>query len=503
MRRERLEPRGGVVRLGRSTIRTPGLTGTVIQHEPLDPGTRGRPSLSSSEADAILVEHELDLQETFEITGVREVPTVGASTPGVTTGAEPIIELTVPAPNPAWGQLVMYTDEGGVTTWHSSPTLPPTLDVVRGAATRIYTIPHRSPPAATGDTRGPLGAAGKALLRTLVFPLLGDTMQAAGRYFATRWERSRRSYRLRSFTPDDYNRVDARELSGEDWLRLGSGAALLFVHGTFSRAHSAFGALTRNCLEALHRQYEGRVFAFDHFTISDDPQANVGWLLARLPERVRLSIDIVSHSRGGLVARLLAEPSGPGLPGSAPPGDRRIEVRRVVLVGVPNGGTPLADQLHLDDFVNSYTNVFNFFPDTLALDGLDAAVEVAKQLAVHTVEGLPGLRAMLPDGEFLHAALNAGRGSGARYFAIASDFQPAQAVFRGFATRLGERVFANAPHDMVVPAESVYGANGSPLFPVADRYVFDRKAGVLHTGYFRNAITEQKVLEWLGAAGRP
>jgi hypothetical protein len=244
--------------------------------------------------------------------------------------------------------------------------MPPTLDVARGAATRTA-LPTVPPPAATGNTRGPAGRGRKALLRTLVFPLLSDTMQAAGRYFATRWERSRRSYRLRSFTPDDYNRVDARELSGEDWLRLGSGPALLFVHGTFSRAHSAFGALTRDCLEALHRQYDGRVFAFDHFTISEDPQANVDWLLARLPERVRLSMDIVSHSRGGLVARLLAEPSGPGLPSSPPPG---VGASRS---GASSCGRPERQRPGRspapDDFVNSYTNVFNFFPDTLAVDG--------------------------------------------------------------------------------------------------------------------------------------
>ncbi len=59
------------------------------------------------------------------------------------------------------------------------------------------------------------------------------------------------------------------------------------VHGTFSRSHLAFGHLPPSFVEGLHRQYGGRVFAFDHFTLSHDPRENVRRFLAKVPDGPR------------------------------------------------------------------------------------------------------------------------------------------------------------------------------------------------------------------------
>lgn len=54
-------------------------------------------------------------------------------------------------------------------------------------------------------------------------------------------------------TPDNYASPDVASLSPEDpeWERLATGHSLLFVHGTFSTAHSAFAGLTRDDIAAL------------------------------------------------------------------------------------------------------------------------------------------------------------------------------------------------------------------------------------------------------------
>ena len=78
---------------------------------------------------------------------------------------------------------------------------------------------------------------------------------------------------------------------------------MLLIHGTFSRAHEGFYDFPREYVAGLHQLYEGRVFAFDHFTLSHDPRQNVDWFLEQIPEAARFDLDVVCHSRGGLVAR--------------------------------------------------------------------------------------------------------------------------------------------------------------------------------------------------------
>ncbi|HEX2799987.1 MAG TPA: hypothetical protein VHQ44_10005, partial [Thermoanaerobaculia bacterium] len=117
---------------------------------------------------------------------------------------------------------------------------------------------------------------------------------------------------------------------------------LLFLHGTFSHASAAFSDLARDgAFEGLSELYEGRVFAFNHLTVGRSPDENVTALLeaargAPLGSSRGASLDVVTHSRGGLVARLLASSAG------AP------RVNRVFLAASPNEGTPLASPARWD-----------------------------------------------------------------------------------------------------------------------------------------------------------
>src|SRR5262249_55439551 len=182
--------------------------------------------------------------------------------------------------------------------------------------------------------------------------------------------------------------------------------------------------LPKEFVEALHRAYNGRVFAFDHHTLSHDPKQNVNWLLEQMPDGTALDLDIVCHSRGGLVSRLLAEKQSELVLGG-----RTIRVGKIVFVGSPNGGTILADASHMGDLIDTYTNLLNFLPDNGVTEVLDGVITVAKQLAVGAAKGLPGLQSMRPGGDFAKW-LNAGPRGDTRYFALASNFTPSEPGLR-------------------------------------------------------------------------
>ena len=352
-------------------------------------------------------------------------------------------------------------------------------------------------PADTGGTtgsRGIVGLLGKKFLKELVFPLIDPVLGEVSATFAHRLEQKRSPYRLRSFTPDDYALETASAIDPDAWSRLASGRALLMVHGTFSRAHLAFGALPKDYVEALHRLYGGRVFAFDHFTLSHDPKENVRWFLSQLPEGADLTLDIVSHSRGGLVSRVLSEKQAEFSLGS-----RRLRIGNVVFVGSPSAGTALADPEHMGTVLDVFTNLLNVLPDTGVIEVMTMIVEVAKQVAVGALGGLVGLQSMRPNGEFTKW-MNAGTRAGdTKYFAVASNVTPTEPGLRHFALSRGLNRILQGPNDFVVPTDGVFGANGSGFFPIDDRLVLEGGDAAAHTAYFADARVRERIMGWLSA----
>jgi hypothetical protein len=492
-----LDPYGNPVVVGNIRLTTPGLAGTAESFVPRPGGTRGTDmqaaEMTTAALDAALSEEHLQPQETLEIRGTAEIR-VNASTRSTGYG-EPAIVAEVPDAGEDWGQVLLYTDEAGVTTWNFPVDDQNRVSTARGAATRTYVIRrYVAEPPAQAPTRGLIGAVGTKVLKVLAFPLIDPVAGKVGDYFAGRWEQAKRPYRIRTFTPDDYASPDAAELDAPSWSRLSGGRALLMVHGTFSRAHTAFGSLPKGFVEELHRHYQGRVFAFDHFTVSEDPRENVDWLLRQIPDGTSLELDVICHSRGGLVSRVLAERQA-----ELSLGARSLAIDKVVFVGAPNAGTVLTDTKHLSDLIDSYTNILNFFPDNGVTDVLQAVIAVMKQLAVGAVKGMRGLESMLPGGQFLRDWLNRGAQGTELYYAIASNYEPTQPGLAAWAKdRLMDRVFDHAQNDLVVPTLGVYEENGSDLFPIADRLVFPPESGIQHGGYFPDPATQEQIRGWLG-----
>ena len=487
-----LDPDGRSIQVGNVTLRTPGLTGFAEPRYPGAPDTRAAEQTTPT-LDAALANERVEPQETVEIAAAAEVDVGNVATRSTATG-EPAIELDVPDPGADWGQFVLYTDEAGVLSWNFARDVDNRVDTTRGAGgSRTYVIRRRVPPAPETivESRGLVGAVGKKLLKVLAFPIIDPVLGRVGDYFAARWEAQKRPYRFRSFTPDDHSLPDGRPLNESDWTALRKGRALLMVHGTLSRAHTAFGALPAPFVKALHDAYGGRVFAFDHFTLSHDPIENVRWFVDALPDNARLDLDIICHSRGGLVSRVLAEKQS-----ELSFGSRTVAVKRVVFVATPNAGTALADTAYVNEFIDAYTNILNFLPDNGALEILEGLITIAKQIAVGALKGLDGLQSMNPTGTFL-PSLNTGPKSSAKYFALTADFEPTAAGFRDyFADLFMDKIF-KAQNDLVVPTAGVYDINGSDNFPIVDRRTFGVADGIAHTRFFGHPAAQQQIMQWL------
>ena len=483
-----LSPNGNAVRVGNVLLRSPGLAGQAQVLAPGAPGTRAAEG-ATEDLDRALAEAGVVPQETIEITGTREVGGPGGAGVRSTVHDEPAIEVTVPDAGEDWGQFLLAVDESGVATWNFPVDQANRLDATRGASTRTYVVRRFvAPSEGAAETRGLLGSVGKKILKVLAYRLLDPIGGAVGDYFVSRWETKKRPYRFRSFLPESFRSADVPSLGADEWARLSAGRSLLMIHGTNSRTHLAFSGLSDETVGALHARYEGRVFAFDHLTLSEDPQKNIEWFRANVPEGRRLDLDIVCHSRGGLVARTLAERSL-----SAPD----LSVDRIVFVAVPNAGTILADAKYMSDFLDTYTNLLNFLPDNGVTEIFEGIVAVAKQLAVGALRGLDGLQSMNPGGPFLKV-LNAGERDAKRYYALTSRYEPTVPGWKAWAAdRLMDKIF-KAENDLVVPTIGVYDKNGSGFFPIEERVIFETGDGISHTRFFGEKRVQEKIVEWLG-----
>ncbi len=487
---ERLPGDDRTIELEGVRITSPGLAGFVEVHPPGSEGMRSAEEATDDLRRALAGTGMVE-QLTVEIRDHREEPLPAAMGTRSTARGEPAVELEVPGPGSGRGQVLLATAEDGVVTWHLPDSVPPEDAPTRGEDRRTYLLPRQvvEAPAAPAH-RGLMGAVGKKLFKVLSFRLIDPLLGKIADHYVGRWEETNRPHRLRTFTPDDYSlRADA----DADLDTLATGRALLFVHGTLSTTQAAFHRLPRKFVAEMHRRYEGRVFAFDHPTASVDPAENARAFLGAISDR-RLALDVVTHSRGGLVTRVLAEtPPFANLP----PHD--LAFGKVVFVATPNAGTPLADRAHMSDFIDTYTNILELIPGNVVVDTLEVAVTVLKQLAVGALGGLDGLVAQSPTGVFL-AALNRGKKpGGVGYFAVASNFEPPKGSGLGRFARdlVTDRLFRPAGNDLVVPTDGVYSVSGAGGFPIAGPILYPTADGIDHSGFWNQQRTVDALEAWL------
>ncbi len=287
------------------------------------------------------------------------------------------------------------------------------------------------------------------------------------------------------------------------------GPLLVLVHGTFVDTVSTFGKLWTlhpQTVRDLFTQYKGRVYALDHPTMGESPIANALALVRALPAGARL--HLLTHSRGGLVAEVLARACGGGalsadqlalfkderyathladLQALAKMAQAKgIKVERVVRVACPARGTLLASK-RFDAYLSVLQWGLQLAGVPVAPQLVDFLHEVALRRADPSV--LPGIEAMMPESAVV-AWLNTGTETiPGDLRVIAGDLQ-GDSVGSWVKTLLSD-AFYWTDNDLVVQTRSMYG--GSPretgaASPGAS-FLLDRGAKVTHFNYFTNDRT--------------
>jgi hypothetical protein len=491
-------------------LRAPGLVGTVKEIDAQASATRGDGGLRDAQLLAAIDSAGLVSGKVFEIDVLAEAPAVtpeGTRADGltaVTREGEPAVVFAMPHLEEGAEYAVLYTDEAGVSRWIFPTDAPAAAaPATRGAGSEVtFNLPRAvapTPPEAQqggAASRGPVSLLGRRVVRVLAWsaaPVIGAGVLAV----AEQWEGSKRPYGFHLIEPDRYTQPKPAG-SPVDWDLLKQGRALLLLHGTFSTSESAYAGFDRDTLQALAAHYGQRVFAFNHPSLHHSPVTNVQTLLEMLPPGISLDLDIITHSRGGLVGRELTERLA-----QHDTGGRQLRVHKAILVASPNQGTILADPENGIDLIDRYTNAIALLPDnayTLIIEGVLALV---KLLGVGALTGLPGMSAFRPGGEFLNS-LNAGAPHQTEYYALTADYTPTAPGLLARMTKMVGNQFVDsvfkAANDMCVPTAGSYTAgNKSPGFPIPPdhRRVFAGADQVMHTNYFGTPVVRKQILDWL------
>ncbi|HEX6596204.1 MAG TPA: CHAT domain-containing protein [Acidimicrobiales bacterium] len=486
----------------------------TVEPEAVRRGSRPSLILSALEDAGLRADHAvaLDARRIDPDVVAARGATRGGPSGSLVGGAPGEVVVDVPAPPPGRGQVLLVENNGAVSwSFPQDPFAAAAGRRGRGdpSARQRFVVPV----APTGDdvpgTRGIIGAVVRRVLRVLTFDLIDKVAGEVSDHFVSRWEEKTRPHRIRSFAPQDYKEQNVAPLDAAALRSLAEGPALFLIHGTNSLIHSGFAAFHEDTVRSMHDRYQGRVFGFDHPTLSVNPLDNCKALAALLPDGLTLDVDILCHSRGGLVARSLVELAEPaGTSG-------KLRVRQVVFVATPNRGTPLADPERLGSLLDGLTNLLDLVPDNPVTDSLNGIVTVVRQLAVGALKGLDGLTSMrfvkaqddgaastngpaAAAGTFL-GMLNQPRQAITRYRAIAADFEPAPESGLAMVARdkLVDALFGFEPNDLIVPTASAFSWNGGPGFPVADRLVLPPSRGVDHSSFWTTPEVVETLATWL------
>jgi len=464
------------------SLRAPGYSGRAVQIK-----AAGE---SRAQGDTLPLDKALagtDVEVVASLLIELKPPTPTAIATGGRGAATELPQLVVPARADA-DYAVLHTDESGCASW---------LFPMAGTSMQqaVFELPpERAAPldstAPDASARGPVTSLMKRVVRVVAW-LAQPVVGAGARAVARLWENSKRPYGLWQVGPNASFNAPLW-----DGFRQ-SGPTLLLIHGTFSTPQAGFdGWVGTPAFDALSARYGGHVLALAHPSLSVSPSDNIDWMLQQLPDGAQTfggPLDIVCHSRGGLVARELAARAAMGSAAGVAP-----RVDRICQVGAPNLGTPLADASRWITFIDAYTSCLTRLPDTTTTIVLEGLLCLVKILGTGVARGLPGLAAMDPAGDWLQTL--AGQPCGAaRWFTVGANYEPARSTAESFAHQLGEvakdaavDAFFAADNDMVVPTEGCH----RPGAAVVDQL---RLTGgdTNHCSYFASTQVQEALARWL------
>jgi hypothetical protein len=421
-------------------------------------------------------------------------------------GAEPLPPLDVTIPTePGASYLLAVRQEGsGALSFHAPKSGPERRGVSATGAPGTATFEVEFPEDVDEGTRRSiltkaikgvvLKAAGK--FADLAVPWIGSEVEG----FI--WKKKGLPLGWLQVTKET---LASGQLQAADFSAIGSPAdrCLLFLHGTFSNAAGAYRALAttraasgRDFFSALAPIYGNRIYAFNHFTVSQTPEKNAEDLLAGLPKQAKF--DAITHSRGGLVLRNLVERQA-ALGADA----AKFQLGQAVLVASPNMGTPLATADRFDKLISWWTNILELFPENPFSTTIEYIGEALTFIARHVVDALPGLEAMDMAGDPI-SVLNTKSVAPpeAAYSAITSNHRPQGALLARMLDLGIDGIFGMA-NDLVVPTTGAWKTEAHPSWvPGARIGCFginlnsaSSQDGVIHTTYFSQPETVDFLLE--------
>lgn len=388
-------------------------------------------------------------------------------------------------------------------------------------------IPAR-PSARRRGRRGLDATAEGSLVLTKQFPTLAPNKVVAAvgaidRRLNTAIDVSLRS-QLRTLrqTPDGSFTLEAADVAGPF-----VGRTLLFVHGTFSNADnmlSEFAAAGGRGHRFLTRAMQGaqkydRVLFFEHPTLSVSPVINA-LELGRAMAGSSGQIDVVAHSRGGLVVRWWLEAFGNSLRLAS-----KVRVR-AVLAGSPLHGTSLAAPDKIQHAMSLISNVGTFAERTLNLVGLSNPFLWVAGKLVEVIVSVTGALAKTPLVDALAALVPGLAGQSAvdnnheinrlrlgpsvvdpAYYAIESNFETANPGWQFWKNFRRDRV-ADLATDIVFPGDNDLVVDtwsmtdfGVPRLKLAGTSCdFGTSDSVWHCNYFRQERSINYIAARFGVA---
>jgi hypothetical protein len=505
-----IDPTAAVTFPNGTMVETRAGPGSVTQFTPEAPGLRSAQLPSeidaSPEFEAALRELGIEEQETVHMDVLPPAGRLRSDAPEDAI----VLQPSVPAGD-IRPRVVLYGDESGGLSWHFAEdafltpeqrqrllqrglrAAPPNRFVIRARTGDARLTMSNGVP--RGSLRGPITKIGRKVLKVLVIPLTDLLLGKPIEMMVRAVEQRKRRNLIWQVTPDNYNRPPVTPVT--DWSGIGEGRTLLIVHGILSCVEGMLSGLPRSAMERWCESYEGRVIAFNHLSLVDSPEDNARFFLHQAKQALpqgRLEFDLLCHSRGGIVSRMMAEHGEQLVPRS------NVAFNSIYFVASPNNGSQLGDPDHMVDMVDIFTNFLTNFPDGPVMYSIEMLLAIVKMLASAGMKRLPGIDSMgtAPDG-FIAKRLNeGGRRLDIRYGAAASDYEPRPGADNGFFQgRFGnmamDRIFTKqgqpTANDLVVPRDSVFATNGHPLFPIANPLLYRPADGVWHSGFFSQPRT--------------
>jgi hypothetical protein len=305
-----------------------------------------------------------------------------------------------------------------------------------------------------------------------------------------------------------------------------TGRILLFIHGTFSNVDAYLSELKKTpegvqFLADVERSYD-QVLGFDHATVAVSPVLNAMDLAQMFKDSVA-DLDIIAHSRGGLVTRWWLEQFDSR-------GNAKVQA---VLVGSPLDGTSLAAPDRLKSGLDMLTNIAHAlelggelasstFPFLTVVTALLRVISSVTSLATKTpimdaaVAMIPGLAAQsqIQNNNEL-GRLNRISSRKLDYFGVRASFmtdKPGWKFWRYFVN-FGDRVkeagaslVFETENDLVVNTPSMAVLARQPhesLIPTDRILDFGITDSVYHTVYFRQKQTVEFIRKSLKTTFEP